>query len=332
MASAANEYAHLRLSTDLVPIPDRIAYAREVFGREMLHLDLEPDHSIPLHFDFDLRALPGLKIVSGAAQGVLSHRSRNMLADGNDDLFLSLNETDLFTISQRGNEVALRPGDAVLVSCAEPAAFRRTQGHATGISVPRLLFAHMPGSIEDQLGQLIPASNEALRLLRFYVNSIKAEDELATPELRQLVVSHVQDLLLLAVDGAGDAARQAIGGGLRAARLRQIKSYIGRELTRDLSIHDVARAHHLTERYVQRLFEEEGTTFSVHLSQQRLARAFRMLQNPRHASRSISAIAYDCGFGDVTHFNRIFRRLYGMPPRDVRAQRFGANGDHDDGA
>jgi AraC-like DNA-binding protein len=322
MASASIDYAHLRLSTDQVPVRDRIAYTRDVFGREVLNLDLEPDPSTPLRMDFDLRAMPGLKIISGSSQGVASHRSRNMLADGNDDLFLTINETDLFGISQCGREATLRPGDAALISCAEPVAFRRIQGDATGICVPRILFAHMSGVIEDQLGQLIPGDNEALRLLRSYANSIRSENELARPELRQLVVSHVHDLLLLAIQGAGEAAEEAIRGGLRAVRLRQIKSYIARELTTDLSIHTVAHAHGFTERYVQRLFEEEGTTFSVFLSQHRLARAFQMLQNLRHVGRTVSAIAFDCGFGDVAHFNRLFRRFYGMTPSDVRAQRF----------
>jgi AraC-like DNA-binding protein len=325
------DYTHLRLSTDQVPLVDRIGYTREVFGREVFNLDLEPDSAMPLHIDFDLHALPGLKLVTGTARGVRSHRSRNMLADGNDDLFLSLNEKDLCAISHRGREAALRPGDATLISCAEPVTFRRTYGQAIGLCVPRILFAHMPGVIEDQLGRLIPANNEPLRLLRFYTNSVGAEQELGTPALRHLVVSHIHDLLSLVINGAGDAAEQAMRGGLRAARLRQIKSYVAHELTTDLSIQKVAQANQLSERHIQRLFEEEGTTFSVFVSRQRLARAFQMLRNPRHAERPIGAIAYECGFGDVTHFNRVFRQLYDMTPRDVRALKFAAkSGNIDD--
>jgi AraC-like DNA-binding protein len=32
----------------------------------------------------------------------------------------------------------------------------------------------------------------------------------------------------------------------------------------------------------------------------------------------ISAIAYDAGFGDVSYFNRTFRRPYGVTPSEVR--------------
>jgi AraC-like DNA-binding protein len=40
--------------------------------------------------------------------------------------------------------------------------------------------------------------------------------------------------------------------------------------------------------------------------------------NPLYRNRGISAIAYDAGFGDVSYFNRTFRRRYGMTPSEVR--------------
>src|SRR5574337_611812 len=76
----------------------------------------------------------------------------------------------------------------------------------------------------------------------------------------------------------------------------------------------------VTPRHVQMLFERDGTTFSRFLLDQRLARAHRMLNNPLLADRSISTIAYEAGFGDLSHFNRAFRRRYGETPSDVRAR------------
>jgi AraC-like DNA-binding protein len=42
--------------------------------------------------------------------------------------------------------------------------------------------------------------------------------------------------------------------------------------------------------------------------------------DPLFAESTISAIAYKAGFGDVSHFNRAFRRRYGETPSDVRAR------------
>jgi AraC-like DNA-binding protein len=75
----------------------------------------------------------------------------------------------------------------------------------------------------------------------------------------------------------------------------------------------------LTPRYVQRLFENEGQTLSDFIIAQRLARAWRTLRDPRHHGRPVSAIAFECGFGSASHFNRMFRRVYGVSPSDIRA-------------
>ena len=82
----------------------------------------------------------------------------------------------------------------------------------------------------------------------------------------------------------------------------------------------LADRHHCTERYLQRLFEAEGTTFTAYVQEQRLLRACRLLVDPRRAREKISAVAYDCGFGDVSYFNRVFRRRYGAAPSEFRAQ------------
>jgi AraC-like DNA-binding protein len=44
-----------------------------------------------------------------------------------------------------------------------------------------------------------------------------------------------------------------------------------------------------------------------------------MLTDPRHADLTIGAIAYTAGFGDLSTFNREFRRHFGATPSDVRA-------------
>ena len=51
----------------------------------------------------------------------------------------------------------------------------------------------------------------------------------------------------------------------------------------------------------------------------RLARVRGMLSDPRHAHRTISALAFDAGFGDLSTFNRAFRLRYHATPSDVRA-------------
>jgi AraC-like DNA-binding protein len=43
-----------------------------------------------------------------------------------------------------------------------------------------------------------------------------------------------------------------------------------------------------------------------------------LLKDPRFFSHAISTIAFECGFGDLSYFNRSFRRMYGATPSDIR--------------
>ncbi|RUU46363.1 AraC family transcriptional regulator [Mesorhizobium sp. M6A.T.Ca.TU.002.02.2.1] len=38
----------------------------------------------------------------------------------------------------------------------------------------------------------------------------------------------------------------------------------------------------------------------------------------RDADWTISSIAFEAGFGDLSYFHRAFRRLYGATPSDIR--------------
>jgi AraC-like DNA-binding protein len=74
----------------------------------------------------------------------------------------------------------------------------------------------------------------------------------------------------------------------------------------------------VTLRYLQKLFEMEGSNYSTFVLGERLTRAHRLLTSPLHADRPIGAIAYNVGFNDLSYFNRTFRRRYGATPSDVR--------------
>ncbi len=174
-------------------------------------------------------------------------------------------------------------------------------------------------NIEDTAMRVIPHSNEALRLLTGYLKMLHEGLSLATPELRDRVATHVHDLVAMAIGTTTDGAALAEERGVRAARLAAIKADIRTHLDRrDLSVVAVAARQHVTPRYVQLLFEGEGTTFSQFVLEQRLARAHQLLTSPRHAGWTVSAVALASGFGDLSHFNRSFRRRYGATPSDVR--------------
>jgi AraC-like DNA-binding protein len=74
----------------------------------------------------------------------------------------------------------------------------------------------------------------------------------------------------------------------------------------------------VSPRYVHKLFERDATTFSAFVLTCRLWRALQMLKNARFATMTINAIAFECGFNDLSYFNRTFRRAYNATPSDIR--------------
>jgi AraC-like DNA-binding protein len=194
---------------------------------------------------------------------------------------------------------------------------RHSYGGALSFRIPRSILSSMVTYVDDVVMQVVPCNTDALKLLAGYAAPLFNDIALATPEFRRTAVNHLHDLVALALGAARDGV--AAGHAIPAARLRMAKSYIVENSSRrELSVGAVAAHLGLTPRNLQRLFESEGTTFSEFLLLQRLSRAHRMLTEPRLAQNPVGSIAYDAGFGDLSYFNRSFKRRFGMTPRDVR--------------
>lgn len=100
-------------------------------------------------------------------------------------------------------------------------------------------------------------------------------------------------------------------------QLNRIKSFILANLgNSDLTIESVAFDTHVSERTLNRLFAGENTTAYKWLWQQRLTASHRLLITNK--SKSVSDIATDFGFKNLSHFSRSFKDYYGMTPRETR--------------
>jgi AraC-like DNA-binding protein len=316
-----DNFATVRFSTTDLTENMRVAKWREHYARTVLRADIEPNDDAPFQAAFASLVLPGLQLVSGRFTVARIVRTREMIADGNDDLSLLVNQKGNVTVSARGREVALCENDAVLISSGETLVFdRRSFGESIAIRMPYSTLSAVVVDVDDAIMHHMPRNTIALTLLTSYANSLLGDDHAAaTPALRHHVATHMHDLVALTLGATGEAADVAKSRGIGAARLRAAKIHMTENIgCRNISIGSVASHLGVTPRYLQRLFERDGTTFSAFLLERRLARAHRMLCEPRSVQRRVSAIAYDVGFGDLSYFNRCFRRLYGATPQDIR--------------
>jgi AraC-like DNA-binding protein len=313
----------LRFSTDTLPERDRIAIWNEVYGRYILSARFDAIDGVPFAQSATLRSLPGLSLASMSCSAFRGWRTRSMLTDGDERLRIVINVAGTGKFQQLGREAVLGPHDAVLLSNTEDVFTHYPDypdvNRAMAIAVPRQALAPVLGNPDNMLCQMLPRS-EVLRLLVSYVQSTNALS-LDSPGLGQAFANHLQDLMALAIGANRDGEELARGRGLRAARLAAIKVDIGRSLgRRDLSISALAQRHGVTSRYIQKLFESDGTTFTEYLVEQRLLEARRLLGDPAFADHGIGDIALRAGFGDLPYFTRSFRRRFGITPSDAREQ------------
>jgi AraC-like DNA-binding protein len=187
-----------------------------------------------------------------------------------------------------------------------------------GLRLSRAVLGTHLSQIDDAVLRVMPRDTPALALLIRYLSLVLDETLSATVGLPELAARHVYELAALAL-GTAKHVLSANSVGVRAARLQAIKADIVTHLVDgELSVSTVAARQGVTPRYVHKLFEAEGLTYSGFVLGQRLERVRRLLTDPRCAGQTISALAFGAGFGDLSYFNRTFRCRYGATPSDVR--------------
>ncbi|HBF33322.1 TPA: hypothetical protein DDW35_02035 [Candidatus Sumerlaeota bacterium] len=124
------------------------------------------------------------------------------------------------------------------------------------------------------------------------------------------VIRAEMDHMLVALARLPDAPA-ATGADARVASvLRMLEDSFFEEWDVDMA----AERAHLSRRRFSDLFREQtGTSFLDKRNTLRLEYASRLLAEGR---QTIAGAAFACGFGDLTHFYRLFRKQFGQPPKE----------------
>jgi len=285
---------------------------------QKMDIELLPDEQP--HAEATLLRMPGLAMMAGRRSAAVYIRRRRLI--DHDDVSITWAHTSRYQTHQLGRTLDLAGGEAIVLTAAEAGELRVPRlDHYVNLLVPRRCLSPLIADLDDTYGRRpIPAGSPALQLLTRYIGILQEAGTYAVPELRTQAVVHIHDLVALAIGATRDAAEIAKCRGARAARLRAIKDDIATSLSQpNLSVETVAARHRIKPRWLQRLFESEGTTFTEYVLAQRLVRAHRLLTDSLHANQKVSTIAFDIGFGDVSYFNRAFRRRYGVTPSELRS-------------
>ena len=94
---------------------------------------------------------------------------------------------------------------------------------------------------------------------------------------------------------------------------------IDSDLTADLSLHALAEAQGINASYLSTLFRREtGETVTDHVNRKRVELAVHLLST---TNLQVQTVAQHCGFADVHYFTKVFKKLTGETPRQMRDRR-----------
>lgn len=313
-----NRQPSFRFLSDVLPQTDRLQIWREVFGEKMLRMRFDPLAAEQFRADWTVMALAGPRIAWATNSPLRVSLQPHLITDAGDSVAFQWATSPRFG-EHLGQEISVEQSDAVILSGSDPGhlAFP-SAGQLICMTFPRDALGPLLRDKDVCLGRALPGRSSAVRMLLQYLEIVRKESDLTAPEVQRLAVTHIYDLLAVAMGATRDAEELARGRGIRAAHLHAIKKDVVSHIEDDLSIDGVAARHGLSPRYIRMLFESEGTTFTEFVREERLNRAHRMLISRRFDHRRIADIAYETGFNDLSYFNRTFRRRFGMSPGDVR--------------
>lgn len=217
-----------------------------------------------------------------------------------------------------GTEHVVTAGEAILWDGAYPVDVEVVEPFVKRtLIVPREKMLAMCPRLAD-LPMLPPLGNgPAVRLLARYLDVLA--EELSVPEADEATARTAADvaleLLRAAVEPGIPDGRAALREALRADVRRHIRLRLQDPA---LSPESIAKAHAISLRSLHSLFEDTGESVAALVRRSRLEHCRADLE--RTDGGSVTDIAFRWGFSDAAHFSTVFKREYGITPRDVRRE------------
>jgi AraC-like DNA-binding protein len=247
-------------------------------------------------------------------------RTRETLKDGCDGVSLVIATSGRVSLSYERQSIELSESQMCLGDLSVVSSLRiNNESQLRNIRIPRSLLLSVCPKAEDRLGQVFGDQAPIREAIARYHALAADVGPHADVVGQHLMAQHMVDLIGLLLGTDADRTELATNRGHAAARFDLMRADVIANLGRgDLTIYSVAQNAGLSPRHAQRMFERTGTTFTEFLLEQRLLRVRKLLRDPLNRWRKVSDLAHSAGFPDISYFNRVFRRRFGVTPSDMR--------------
>lgn len=301
-------------STETVNERERFSYWREVVCQALFNVSAEAPHG-NFTGHMQLRISGPLRFLTSKSSSYQFLRSeRNISSAAADHVTILMQVRGSTAIAHRDDEFLVEHNDVAIFDGRQPFSANNSEGARRVVAVvPRAMIdSRAPWLLQRPL-QRLAANSRFLDLTRHHLMQL-ASDNLSDSET-SLLTDNLCNLLALA--SATDIPPNRLEPELQ---LEALLAFCRQNLHDPrLSPRFLADHFGISVRTLHLRFEMIGQTFGRWLLENRLDASGKALKNPRQQARTISEIAYGCGFNDLSHFNKSFRARFGMAPGELRS-------------
>jgi AraC-like DNA-binding protein len=313
-------------SEDL-PVADRFAWWRDLTSQTLTPTEITSDHADDFRACFQLLELGAAQVSVLSYPSLRSRRTPALVRRSDPELYhLALTLRGRQSISHCRREASVEVGDLLLYDSSRPSdasAFPDDGGAVEGIvvNVPRTAIPLPAAKVDRLLGAPLPGDSGMGALLSQFLIRLAPESDSCRPQDAIRLGGLTVDLITAFLAHHTDTEDSVSPESRRQALLAGIHSFIEHHLSEpQLSPGAVAAAHHISVRYLHRLFQDQGVTVSAWIRQRRLEGCRRDLADLRLSDKPIGLLAAGWGYVHASEFTRAFRRAYGIPPSTYRQE------------
>ncbi|CAL9296758.1 helix-turn-helix domain-containing protein [Streptomyces sp. SudanB52_2052] len=313
-------FAGTALTTAHVPARQRRAHWREALSRTFGAVDISVAREVN---SGTIRTAPlgRLQVTTVDGDPLEARRTPRLIAQGDEEQYVvvKLLSKGRGRIEQDTRDLALRQGEVFLYDMARPVRLILPDRFRTkSLVIPRQVLGLSESDLRHITASPMGSDTALGGLLATCLDRLADEAGTYRAHTGESIARNVVDILtVLADERLGRIPTGTPSGD--AALLLRIRAFIGRHLPDpDLTPRTIARAHHISVRYLHKLFEREDTTVSRWIQSRRLEACLRDLGGRDNTGLTIAAVAHRWGFTSAAHFSRVFRAAYGMSPSEWR--------------
>lgn len=302
------------------PEKSRPDYWRHVINDKFLQMDIRFDDGPSLHDELITGELGAVRVTESTSCAGEVRRTSKHISSSEPERYHLVAQVRGSVVGEQGNrQVELSPGDLCLIDPSRPLRCVHQPRRSVFVTFPRALTQLGAREMAQLLCTRIPGHRGTGALVSTLVRQLPRhlDDEGGGSEA--MLGTAVLDLLTVLFTARLGKSSRVPPQARQSALLTSVYGFIEARLSDPgLTPANIAAAHHISLRYLHKVFETQPRSVADLIRQRRLERCRRDLLDPSLAGRPVSAIAARWGFTSAAHFNRLFRDAYGLPPAEFR--------------